>query len=402
MEEPAAKIEAPSLALQVQHAKFLVRVVAIGALFLAIVGGLHFYVGQRLATSTGLAKPWSTLIWNVVSMGVALLFMAALGGRAFPRSIARVLQWAGFVWLGLFGLTLSGLAISDGSLWGAGFFMPVDAGTHQIRSALVMALVLPSLVWGFRVARNPRVKKITVEIDALPEAFDGYRIVQLSDVHIGETLNRSFAANLTQQVNALAADVVAITGDLVDGSVNKLKDEVEPFSKLQAKDGVYFVTGNHEYYHGGASWEAECESLGMIVLHNDHRVIDRQGAKLVIAGVPDVEGSRFSADHTPNIDRTFAGTPLGAPRILLAHQPRFATSARNQKVDLMLSGHTHAGQMFPFMFFVKLQQPVLEGLKVIHGVPTYTSPGTGYWGPPFRIGTQGEITEITLRRLPSK
>jgi predicted MPP superfamily phosphohydrolase len=160
---------------------------------------------------------------------------------------------------------------------------------------------------------------------------------------------------------------------------------------------VYFVTGNHEYYSGGASWEAEVARRGLTVLHNAHRVVERGGAKLVIAGVTDLEGARFSPAHAPDLDAALRGTPEGAPRILLAHQPRFARHAQGKGIALQLSGHTHGGQIFPFMAFVRLQQPVVAGLKALWGVPTYTNRGTGYWGPPFRVGPSGEVTEVTLR-----
>ncbi len=164
---------------------------------------------------------------------------------------------------------------------------------------------------------------------------------------------------------------------------------------MRAQHGVFYVTGNHEYYHGGSAWEAEGRKLGFTVLHNEHRLV--ADGKLVIGGVTDLEGGRFSEAHTPRVDLAFAQAPAGVPRVLLAHQPRFAKHAKNAGVSLMLSGHTHGGQIFPFMVFVRLQQPVVRGLEMIHGVQTYTSNGTGYWGPPIRLGPRGEVTELILR-----
>jgi predicted MPP superfamily phosphohydrolase len=273
-----------------------------------------------------------------------------------------------------------------------------DPSWLSLRPLGVVGLVVPALAFGFVVARSPRVKRVTVAIPNLPSRFEGFRIAQITDVHIGETLTRSFAVHVTRTVNSLDADAVAVTGDMIDGSVAKLRDEVEPLAGLRGTHGVFYVTGNHEYYHGGSSWQAEARRLGMRVLHNEHVVIERDGQQLVIAGVPDVEGGRFSAQHEPDAAVAFAGAPDGAPRILLAHQPRFARRVGATRVDLMLSGHTHGGQIFPFMVFVKLQQPVIAGFKVLWGVPTYTSNGTGYWGPPFRIGPRGEVTEVTLKR----
>ena len=173
--------------------------------------------------------------------------------------------------------------------------------------------------------------------------------------------------------------------------------DLEPLADIKGKHGVYFVTGNHEYYHGGPAWERHVAKLGLTVLHNEHRVVEVGSARLVIGGVPDLEAGNFLPDHAPDAARAFAGSPEGAPRILLAHQPRFAKRAQNLGIQLQLSGHTHGGQIFPFMFFVLLQQPVISGFRVLWGVPVYTSKGTGYWGPPVRVGTSCEVTEITLR-----
>jgi predicted MPP superfamily phosphohydrolase len=209
-------------------------------------------------------------------------------------------------------------------------------------------------------------------------------------------LDRHFLRRVVEQVNALQPDLIAVTGDLVDGSVRTLRDEVAPLSELRAPLGVYYVTGNHEYYHGGAAWTAEVARLGLTVLHNEHRVVERAQARLVVAGVTDHEGGRMDPAHACRPDLALAGALEGVPRLLLAHQPRTAFLAKGLGVDLQLSGHTHGGQMFPFMFFVKLQQPVIRGLATIAGVRVYTSRGTGYWGPPLRLGPAPEITELTL------
>lgn len=357
--------------------------------------GLHWYLGLRLIAHAHWGEPWSSLAWSVLWGFLAAVFAGFIGGRIFPRPVAKVAQWVGFGWMGAFGLLLVATALSDALLYLGSLGTDVTAW-HSWRAPLVLSTVAPALAWGFWIARRPIVKRVSVAIEGLDASLDGFRLVQISDVHIGETLGRDFAQSVTAQVNALSADAVFVTGDLVDGSVEKLADEVAPFASLRATHGVFYVTGNHEYYHGGAAWEAEVRRLGLIVLHNEHRVI--ANGKLVVGGVPDVEGARFSSAHAPDIGMTFSGAPIDVPRILLAHQPRFAKAAQGAKVSLMVSGHTHAGQIFPFMFFVKLQQPVVAGLRKLHGVLTYTSPGTGYWGPPFRVGTRGEITEITLRR----
>jgi predicted MPP superfamily phosphohydrolase len=375
-----------------------IRGLAFLSVMMAVVVGLHWYLGARLIDGVGLTPAVASAAWTALWTCFASIFVGFLGGRVLPRPAAKVVQWVGFVWMGAFGLLLVTTAASDVALAVLSRTALWDPSWLSLRPLGVVGLVVPALAFGFVVARSPRVKRVTVAIPNLPSRFEGFRIAQITDVHIGETLTRSFAVHVTRTVNSLDADAVAVTGDMIDGSVAKLRDEVEPLAGLRGTHGVFYVTGNHEYYHGGSSWQAEARRLGMRVLHNEHVVIERDGQQLVIAGVPDVEGGRFSAQHEPDAAVAFAGAPDGAPRILLAHQPRFARRVGATRVDLMLSGHTHGGQIFPFMVFVKLQQPVIAGFKVLWGVPTYTSNGTGYWGPPFRIGPRGEVTEVTLKR----
>ncbi len=361
---------------------------------LALLAGLHWYLGARLIRDALMPEPFAGVAWVALWGLFVALLGGFVGGRLLPRSLAKVLQWLGFVWMGAFGLLLTGVAVSDLGAAIAQSFTTLPAGWLTTRAIAVAALTVPLLAWGFFISSRPQLKRVTVDIEGLSPDMDGFRIVQLSDVHIGETLDRRFARYVTERVNALEADLVAITGDLIDGAVHKLRDEVAPLGELRARHGVYYVTGNHEYYHGGSAWEAEGRRLGFTVLHNEHVVV---GGGLVVGGVTDVEGASFSPAHAPDVHATYAQAPAHLPRILLAHQPRFASRATDARVSLMLSGHTHGGQMFPFMFFVRLQQPVIGGFATLHGVPTYTSNGTGYWGPPFRIGPRGEVTEITLR-----
>src|SRR6185295_11857104 len=192
-------------------------------------------------------------------------------------------------------------------------------------------------------------------------------------------------------------DVVAITGDLVDGSVSELATEVAPLARLESRHGTYFVTGNHEYYSGVEPWLAELRRLGMKVLHNEHVVIVRDGATLLLGGVPDYSGGHFDSAHRSDPKAALAGAPMDAAvKILLAHQPRSAAAAEQAGFDLQLSGHTHGGQFLPWTFLVKLQQPFTAGLHRLGRLRVYVSRGTGYWGPPQRLGAPSEITEIRL------
>jgi uncharacterized protein len=393
-DEPGSSAEAPASLREVPVLLFVRGIVLLSVLASLIVG-LHWYLGARLIRDALMPEPFATVAWATLWTFFASIFAGFLGGRLLPRGAAKIFQWLGFVWMGAFGLLLVTTSLSDLGLFIASKFTVVEPSWQSLRAVGVIAVVVPALAYGFYVSRRPEVRRVEIDVPGLDKTLDGFRIVQITDVHIGETLGRDFAKLVADQVNALKPDMVAVTGDMIDGSVARLQDEVAPLGEMRAKHGVFYVTGNHEYYHGGSSWEAMARKLGFNVLHNEHQVI--ADGKLVVGGVTDVEGARFSAAHAPRVDLAFAQAPAGVPRVLLAHQPRFAKYAKDSQISLMLSGHTHGGQIFPFMVFVRLQQPVVRGFEKIHGVPTYTSNGTGYWGPPFRIGPRGEITELILR-----
>lgn len=372
-----------------------VRGVSLLLVAVGVLAAAHWYVGARLIV--GLEVPAARVgqAWVAVWAAFGSLFLAFIGGRVLPRRVARVFQWLGFGWMGAFGLLLVAFGVTDVAALLVG---EVGEAALQARAQGIVAVVVVALAWGAFAARRPKVRRVEVPLPGLPEALDGFTLLQLTDVHIGETLSRGFAETLTRRANALEADAIVITGDLADGTPKRLRGEVAPLAGLRARHGVFYVTGNHEYYHGGPAWEAEGARLGFTVLHNEHRVLGEGAGRLVLAGVTDVEGANFARDHAPDVDAAFRDAPTGVTRILLAHQPRFAARAAGHDVALMLSGHTHGGQIFPFMFFVKLQQPVIRGLRRLSGVLTYTSNGTGYWGPPFRVGARGELTLVVLRR----
>ncbi|HEX9162845.1 MAG TPA: metallophosphoesterase, partial [Thermoanaerobaculia bacterium] len=187
---------------------------------------------------------------------------------------------------------------------------------------------------------------------------------------------------------------IAITGDLVDGYLDDLRDQVQPLAALRARDGVFYVTGNHEYYWRASEWVQEVGRLGLVFLKNEHRVIERGDAKLVIAGVTDPAGRDT---HKQNLGAALDDAPDRSTKILLSHRPQTATAASKLGVDIQLSGHTHGGQFFPFNLLIRFFQPIVAGLHRVGRTWLYVSRGTGYWGPPLRLGVQGEITLITLK-----
>jgi predicted MPP superfamily phosphohydrolase len=229
----------------------------------------------------------------------------------------------------------------------------------------------------------------------LPAGSHGTTIVQLTDLHVGPTIGRAFIEDIVRRTNALAPDIVAITGDLVDGSVEALGEAVAPLGDLRARHGVFFVTGNHEYFSGVTPWLAALERLGIKVLANE-RVSIGGAEGFDLAGIHDQSGARFDPAHGSDPAAALAGRDPAREVVLLAHQPKSVTAAARLGVGLQLSGHTHGGQLWPFGLLVQLQQPFIHGLHRVGETQIYVSPGTGYWGPPMRLGTRAEITRIRL------
>jgi hypothetical protein len=364
----------------------LVRTLAVAALWIA----LHIYAARPLL-AVAPAGAWAMIV--LMPFVSILPLFARRGGSLRTRSFAH---WIGYASLSLFSMLLLLVVLGDAMRIGwfvLRLFVHVPALSVRAMSfgTLGAAAVLGAI--GFAQARRPRVVRLAVTLDRLSAELDGYRIVQWSDVHAGPTIQRGFIEGLVARTNELDADAIVITGDLIDGHVGELRGEVQALRELRARDGVFFVTGNHEYYWRAGEWVRELQSLGVTVLKNEHRVVRE---RLVIAGVTDPAGRDT---HAPDAAAALAGAPREAVTVLLAHRPQAADAASRLGVDLQLSGHTHGGQFFPFNLLIRWFQPVVRGLHRV-GATTqlYVSRGTGYWGPPSRLGVGGEITLLELRR----
>ena len=240
-------------------------------------------------------------------------------------------------------------------------------------------------------ARSVELEKVNIKIKNLKKP---YKIVQLSDIHVGGLIGLKFIKNIVQRVNVLKPDLVVITGDLVDVEVDKIDDVLNLFKDLDSRFGTYFIVGNHEYFHNIDKIIAKVKSLGIRVLENENVYIGEEGEGFNLAGVYDVFGYRAKT-HMPDIYKALENKKT-SPTILLAHQPRYIEEV-NGGVDLILSGHTHGGQLYPFRLLVKLQQPYISGLHQHNkDLQIYVNKGTGFWGPPMRLGATSEITEIFL------
>jgi predicted MPP superfamily phosphohydrolase len=363
---------------------------------------LHLYIGVRLVPDLPPAMAAAALaLWLLASS--VLIPLAFFGRRASVRATADRWTWAGMTALGAFSMLLVLTLLRDVALLLA---VPFDAALPPLAEPTALVVVVAAMAasaLGFGLARRtPPVREVTIPIDDLPAALQGFTIAQISVLHVGPTVKRASVQRIVERVNALQADAVAITGDLVDGRVHDLAADVAPVAGLRSRHGSFFVTGNHEYYSGAASWVRELRRLGIAVLLNEHAVVRRGDARLVVAGVTDYSAGHFDAGQASDPQAALAGGPADAAvRVLLAHQPRSAAAAEAAGFDLQLSGHTHGGQFMPWNFLVRLQQPFTAGLHRWRRMWVYTSRGTGYWGPPKRFGAPSEITLLRLVAPPS-
>lgn len=359
---------------------------------LPLLGALHAYIGWRLLPALSLASPG--MITGIVLLCMSTLLVPLGMFARFLVSqpeLADRLSWLGSLLMGLFSSLLVLTFLRDVLL----LFAPATLAGPTALGVVLGALLL-SLVGYLNARRLARVVRVDVPLAGLPAGLDGFTIAQISDIHVGPTIKRDYVQAIVDRVNALEADLIAITGDVVDGSVAQLAMHSAPFADLAARHGAYVVTGNHEYYAGAEQWIEEFERLGLRGLHNAHVVIEHGGERLVVAGVTDYSAHAFNPAWRSDPQQALAGSPAGVPRILLAHQPRSAVAAEAAGFDLQLSGHTHGGQFWPWNFFVVLQQPFTAGLHRLGRLLVYTSRGTGYWGPPKRFGAPSEITLLRL------
>ncbi|OYY92600.1 MAG: serine/threonine protein phosphatase [Polaromonas sp. 28-63-22] len=373
---------------------------------LAMSALLHTWIGLRLVPDLAAFPVGQALVASGLGLSALLMPLGLVAGRVARPPLANVLTWLGLLLMGLFSSLLVLTVLRDAALllrWLAGLVLPLAPlqGFRAASAEWVPLLALLVTLLGFLNARRTAaVVRVDVPIRDLPAALHGFTVAQISDVHVGPTIRLAYLQRIVRRVNALGADVVAITGDLVDGKVGELARHVAPLAELQSRHGTFFVTGNHEYYSGAQAWIVELRRLGLTVLMNEHVVL-RHGvavanAELVLAGVTDFNAHHFDESHRSDPAAALLGAPQHAVRVLLAHQPRSAAAAAQAGFDLQLSGHTHGGQFWPWNLFVRFQQPFTSGLRRLQDLWVYTSRGTGYWGPPKRFGAPSEITCLRL------
>jgi predicted MPP superfamily phosphohydrolase len=379
---------------------------------LLVLVGLHTYLWLRLVRDPQLPPVWRSIATAALVLAGASVPAAFLLRRASPATAGwswNWIAWPAYTWIGLMfllvvvlaGIDLLRVAYSLLARVTGAEVANADRRTFLSRWLAGGALMTASGlgVVAVRSALGPvAVRRVEIPLSRLARTQDGITLVQLTDLHVGPTIGRRHIADIVKRTNALQPDVVAITGDLVDGSVAELRDSVAPLADLRAKHGVFFVTGNHEYFSGAAAWVREISRLGIRVLRNERVTIGDEGGSFDLAGVDDRSAARFPTEgHGEDLGEALRGRDPKRLVVLLAHQPRTVIDAARLGVDLQLSGHTHGGQIWPFGALVRLQQQFLAGLGRQGDTIIYVSRGTGYWGPPMRLFAPAEISQIVLR-----
>ncbi len=378
----------------------------------AMLGSIHLYLWKRLIKDT--TKPGRTR-WLLTAgiVGLALLSVAApIGSRIVGPSGSGWFAWPGYLWFGLAAyLFLICLVLEPVRLALRGWIAKASADADDAdapsainrrlflarTSAVAAATASVALVgMGASIALGPPdLLRMPVRLRRLDMAFNGFRIAVVSDIHLGSLSGRAHTERIVRMINETEPDLVAIVGDLVDGTVEQLGSAAQPLQDLVSREGTFFVTGNHEYYvEDPPSWFGELERLGVHSLRNENTVIRRGAAGFDLAGVNDIAGAERS--EPPDFDRALNGVDNSRPTILLAHQPVMVDEAAARGVDLQLSGHTHGGQAWPFHYLVRAVQPSLAGFTTVGDTQLYVTRGAGFWGPPVRIGARPDITILTL------
>ncbi len=370
----------------------ILRYLVFFAVVLVVFGGAHALVGWRLASWMHLRAPIRYGLWAFLALAGILSFAGQILAR---QGVAAPIAWGGAYWMGLLFLLFSGVLVGEVLGWGAVLAQLPARVVQTVRIAPVVLGLFGSF-WAVRNAlADPLVHEIEVPVAGLAPAFDGYRLAHVTDTHLGPILKRPWMERLAARIDSAQPDLVVHTGDLVDGPVERVGADVEPWGRLRGRDGALFVTGNHDVYSGARSWAAHVASLGVVVLRNSAFVVRRGQASLVVGGIPDLQERGFGT-AIPDPAMAFHNTPEGA-RILLAHQPIQARDAQGLGIALQLSGHTHGGQIWPFGFLVRLAQPVVSGLGRVGDVPVFVSKGAGFWGPPLRLFAFPEVPILVLR-----
>ncbi len=379
---------------------------------------IYIYIGRRLINPVRLSPPCRKILWLI------MVFIMLITPTPFilqkygvENCCTNLLIWVGSLSLGFFTFVFSFLVARDLMFILMGFIRKFFRRTHNFfcfKSKTVEPLdinrrrfMLNSMNLGilgisgalsgygfYEARRPPTIVEVSIPFHDLPDALEGFRIVQITDTHVGTTTRHGYMETVVERVNMLTPDIVVFTGDIADGSVSHLRNKISPLANLSTLYGSYFVTGNHEYLFGEQNWLEEVDRLGLKALLNEHRVLQCGEGRIILAGVTDYSAGRYDSNRASNPEASLSGASQCNVKILLAHRPRSIYAAARSGFDLQISGHTHGGQFYPWHF--ACSSPYVAGLYRFKDTWIYVSRGTGYWGPPLRLGATSEITLIKL------
>jgi predicted MPP superfamily phosphohydrolase len=380
----------------------------------AVLGLMHLYVWKRLVKDTTRPGQLRSILTAVLIALAVVLVATLLLPRIIGLDASSWIAWPGYLWFGLLAyLFLTSLVLepvravlrrrtrrrsTPPELENPSSATSLNRRLFLARASAAAAGAASVGLVGFGAATalgSPDLLRVPVRLRRLDPAFAGYRIAVVSDIHLGPLAGRAHTERIVDMINSTTPDLVAIVGDVVDGTVEELGAAVAPLRDLSPRDGTFFVTGNHEYFVDDTfAWLRELERLGVAPLRNENTILRRGAGVLNLAGVNDLAGE--SRSDAPDFNAALAGLDPAGPTVLLAHQPVMAAEAAERGVDLQLSGHTHGGQMWPFHYLVRTVQPSLAGLSTVDETQLYVTRGAGFWGPPLRVGAPPDITVLSL------